>query len=51
MLGITKQAVGQLVASLEEMSVVECTQDPSDKRVQLLRFTAFRRKALLNQAP
>ena len=39
-LGITKQAVGQVVAELEEMGVVELRPDPSDGRAKLVRFTA-----------
>ena len=39
-LGISKQAVGQVVAELEEMGVVELRPDPSDGRAKLVRFTA-----------
>lgn len=36
--GISKQAVGQLVDELEEMGVVERTADPEDGRAKLIRF-------------
>jgi len=36
--GISKQAVGQLVADLEAMGVVERVPDPSDRRARLVRF-------------
>ena len=38
-LGVTKQAVGQLVSELEEMGVVALEPDPSDGRAKLVRFT------------
>src|SRR5687767_2166502 len=38
-LGVTKQAVGQVVAELEELGVVEVRPDPSDGRAKLVRFT------------
>ena len=37
-LGISKQAVGQLVDELEQMQVVERVPDPSDGRAKLIRF-------------
>ena len=39
-LGISKQAVGPLVADLEAMGVVERVPDPSDRRARLVRFAA-----------
>lgn len=39
-IGITKQAVGQLVAELGEMGVVELLPDPKDRRAKLVRFTS-----------
>lgn len=38
-LGVTKQAVSQLVAELEELGVVELVPDPTDGRAKLVRFT------------
>ncbi|MEM1348337.1 MAG: helix-turn-helix domain-containing protein [Myxococcota bacterium] len=38
-LGVTKQAVGQLVDDLERMGVLERVPDPSDGRAKLVRFT------------
>jgi DNA-binding MarR family transcriptional regulator len=37
--GVSKQAVGQLVNELEEMGVLERVPDPSDGRARLVRFT------------
>jgi DNA-binding MarR family transcriptional regulator len=39
-LGITKQAVGQLVEDLVQQEVLELAPDPADKRARLVRFTA-----------
>lgn len=36
--GISKQAVGQLVAELEHMGTLERVPDPSDGRARLVRF-------------
>ena len=36
--GISKQAVGQLVDELEDMGVVERVPDPEDGRAKLIRF-------------
>jgi DNA-binding MarR family transcriptional regulator len=38
-LGVTKQAVGQLVSDLEALEVVERADDPIDGRAKLVRFT------------
>lgn len=38
-LGISKQAVGQLVDELEWMEVIERVPDPSDGRAKLIRFS------------
>lgn len=37
-LGVTKQAVSQLVKELEEMGMVERISDPDDGRAKLVRF-------------
>lgn len=44
---ITKQAVGQLVAELEQAGIVERVPDPTDGRARLVRFTDAGRAALL----
>lgn len=46
--GITKQAVGQLVDDLERAGLVERVPDPADGRAKLVRFTADGRQALLD---
>lgn len=38
-LGVTKQAVSQWIAELEEMKVVELVADPEDARAKRVRFT------------
>ena len=38
-LGVTKQAVGQLVTDLEDMGALERIDDPQDGRAKLVRFT------------
>lgn len=38
-LGVTKQAVSQLITELEEWGVVEQVADPADGRAKLVRFT------------
>ncbi|MCC7448578.1 MAG: winged helix-turn-helix transcriptional regulator [Anaerolineae bacterium] len=38
--GITKQAVGQLVADLEQKGYVERVTDPADRRASLIKFTS-----------
>ncbi len=38
-MGLTKQAVGQLIDDLERHGVVERLADPSDGRAKLVRFT------------
>ena len=44
-LGVTKAAVGQLVARLEERGLVERAADPADGRAMIIRPTADARKA------
>ena len=46
-LGISKQAVGQMVEALCEMGIVERVPDPGDARAQLVRFSRKGRKGLL----
>jgi len=46
--GTSKQAVGELVAELEEMGMVSRAVDPADARARLVRFTARGRRALLH---
>lgn len=46
-LGVTKQAVSQLVTELEEWGVVEQIADPQDGRAKLVRFTARGEQGLL----
>jgi DNA-binding MarR family transcriptional regulator len=47
-LGISKQAVGQLIGELEEMGVVRREPDPSDRRASLVRFTEHGQRALVH---
>ncbi|NLY93408.1 MAG: MarR family transcriptional regulator [Myxococcales bacterium] len=46
-LGISKQAVSQLVSELEAMKVVERVPDPTDGRAKLVRFTEPGRRGAL----
>ncbi|MDF3068525.1 MAG: hypothetical protein K0R38_4126 [Polyangiaceae bacterium] len=46
-LGVTKQAVSQLVAELEYWGVVEQVEDPKDGRAKLVRFTPKGEQGLL----
>lgn len=46
-LGISKQAVSQLVDELEAFGAVERTPDPRDGRARLVRFTQSGRRGLL----
>ncbi|HYP90538.1 MAG TPA: MarR family winged helix-turn-helix transcriptional regulator [Polyangiaceae bacterium] len=46
-LGVTKQAVSQLVAELEYWGVVEQVDDPKDGRAKLVRFTPKGEQGLL----
>jgi DNA-binding MarR family transcriptional regulator len=47
-MGISKQAVGQLVDELEQMGAVERVADPSDGRAKLIRFSTKRGSSLLD---
>lgn len=47
-LGVTKQAVSQLVADLEDLGVLERLVDPDDARARRVRFTARGRAGLLD---
>jgi DNA-binding MarR family transcriptional regulator len=47
-LGVSKQAVHELVSELESMGVVQRSADPDDRRATLVRFTPRGRKALLD---
>jgi DNA-binding MarR family transcriptional regulator len=47
-MGVTKQAVNQAVGELEAMRMVRRTQDPTDGRAKLVRFTARGKRALLD---
>ncbi len=46
-LGITPQAVAQLVGELASMGLVERVPDPADGRARLVRFTAKGRRDIL----
>ena len=46
-LGVSKQAVGQLVDELEAMGLLERIPDPSDGRAKLVCFTEAGRRSLL----
>jgi DNA-binding MarR family transcriptional regulator len=46
-LGVTKQAVSQLVTELEEWGVVEQIADPQDGRAKLVRFSKKGEQAML----
>lgn len=46
-LGVTKQAVSQLISELEWWGVVEQVADPHDGRAKLVRFTAKGEQGLL----
>ncbi|WP_394838141.1 MarR family transcriptional regulator [Pendulispora rubella] len=47
-LGVTKQAVGQLVDELEAMGMLERVPDPADARAKLVRYSKRGQKALLD---
>ena len=46
-LGVTKQAISQLVTELEEWGVVEQIADPKDGRAKLVRFSKKGERSLL----
>lgn len=39
--GVTRQAIGQVVAELERFDIVEQVPDPSDARAKIVRYTPF----------
>jgi DNA-binding MarR family transcriptional regulator len=47
-MGISKQAVGQLVDELEQMGAVERVPDPADGRAKLIRFSTKPGRTLLD---
>lgn len=47
-LGVSKQAVSQLITELEEWGVVEQVADPRDGRAKLVRFTPKGEQGLLH---
>lgn len=47
-LGVTKQAVGQLVNDLVDLKMVERVTDPADSRAKLIRFSRQGHAALLH---
>lgn len=46
-MGVTKQAVGQLLDEIEVLGVIERVPDPADRRARLVRFTEKGRAGLL----
>jgi len=46
-MGISKQAIGQLLDEIEEAGFIYRTPDPSDKRARLVRFTEQGQRGLL----
>lgn len=46
--GVSKQAIHQLVSELEALGVVERVADPSDRRATLVRFTNEKGRSLLD---
>ena len=46
--GVSKQAVGQLVGDLEDFGMLERVPDPDDGRAKLVRFTAQGRQGMLD---
>ena len=45
-LGVSKQAVSQLVDEMEQMGILERASDPNDARAKLVRFTAKGKRGL-----
>ena len=39
--GVTRQAVAQVVAELEQLGIIEQTPDPTDARAKLVHYTTF----------
>jgi DNA-binding MarR family transcriptional regulator len=46
--GVTKQAVGQLVDDLVDLGVLERVDDPDDRRAKLIRFSRHGHAALMH---
>lgn len=46
--GVSKQAIHQLVSELEALGVLERVPDPSDRRATLVRFTNKKGRSLLD---
>lgn len=46
-MGITKQAVGELLDEIEQFGVIERVPDPTDGRARIVRFTERGRTGLL----
>jgi DNA-binding MarR family transcriptional regulator len=47
-LGVTKQAISQLITELEDWGVIEQVADPEDGRAKLVRLTARGQQGLLH---
>ncbi|MFU8803549.1 MAG: MarR family winged helix-turn-helix transcriptional regulator, partial [Bradymonadaceae bacterium] len=47
-IGITRQAVGKLIADLEEMGMLERIPDPTDGRAQLIKYSTSGQSTLLD---
>jgi DNA-binding MarR family transcriptional regulator len=39
--GITRQAIAQVVAELEQLGIVEQVTDPTDARAKIVRYTSY----------
>jgi DNA-binding MarR family transcriptional regulator len=45
--GVTRQAIGQVIAELEQLDIVEQIPDPSDARAKIVRYTPFGKRGYL----